>query len=227
MRHVKSYLNGTSIMDLARRSNYPPSLMARLIVENVTRPSPSSSSSSVTATIGTTAIRHDDGVDADNATEEAPSTASNSATDSNNTNNHHRGEGGVGGSSRRFLTNALRYPEKMLGDARASISPEYLFSERNGSVAAAPASVDVSAALPRRDVDREDKIDDRGGLHRERVPGTTTTTTTPMAIPLSRLSREVREAVDCDPMYGEFLRNHEKNWCALIDPPYPLSTAQW
>ena len=35
MRHVKSYLNGTSIMNLARKCNYPPSMMARLIVENV------------------------------------------------------------------------------------------------------------------------------------------------------------------------------------------------
>ena len=188
MRHVKSYLNGTSIVDLARRCNYPPSLMARLIVENVTRSSSSSSSSSSPAT------------EADNVKEEAQSTVTNPAIDSNDANNHHRGDGGVGGGiSRRFLTNALRYPEKFLGDARASISPEYLFSERNGPAA---VSAVASAALPRRDVDRE-------------------------AIPLSRLSREVREAVDCDPLYGEFLHGIvKKNWCGRIEFAIPLSAAQ-
>ena len=35
MRHVKSYLNGTSILSVAKRCNHPPSMMARLIVENV------------------------------------------------------------------------------------------------------------------------------------------------------------------------------------------------
>ena len=114
------------------------------------------------------------------------------ATDSKNNNNH-----GDRLGSRRFLTNALRYPEKTLGDARASISPEYLFSERNGTAFAFTLS---------RDIDHDGEIDDHGDLHRERLPGALTTTSTPTAIPLSRLSREVREAVDCDPMYGEFLR---------------------
>eukprot|EP00574_Skeletonema_japonicum_P008015 CAMPEP_0201735722 /NCGR_PEP_ID=MMETSP0593-20130828/37813_1 /ASSEMBLY_ACC=CAM_ASM_000672 /TAXON_ID=267983 /ORGANISM="Skeletonema japonicum, Strain CCMP2506" /LENGTH=143 /DNA_ID=CAMNT_0048229333 /DNA_START=11 /DNA_END=439 /DNA_ORIENTATION=+ len=35
MRHVKSYLNGTSILKLAKKCNFPPAMMARVILENV------------------------------------------------------------------------------------------------------------------------------------------------------------------------------------------------
>ncbi len=189
MRCVKSYLNGTSILDLARRYNYPPSMMARLVVENMARapsPSPSTPAGAAPAAATGTPSGHLDDGGADGAAGEGASAAG--ATDPMNGD---RGGGG-GRVGRRFLTNALRYPEKALGDARASISPEYLFSEGNG-------------AAPLRD-------DDRGGLDlagddshrhdppRERPPATTAT---PPAIPLSRLSREVREAVDSDPMYGE------------------------
>ena len=206
MRLVKSYLNGTSILDLARRCNYPPSMMARLIVENVARtsssPSPSPSTpadsspaaTSATAAAGT-ASGNLDGGDADEAAKETAAAAAAAAartTDSTNGNNRGGASDKVG---KRFLTTALRYPEKTLGDARASVSPEYLFSERNGAAAANAASS--------RDGDRGgDDADDHRDLPRERrlpVP----TTAMPPATPLSRLSKEVREAVDSDPMYGE------------------------
>ena len=205
MRCVKSYLNGTSILDLARRCTYPPSMMARLIVENVARtssspssPSPSPSTpadtapaaTSATSAVGTASGYLDDG-DADEAAAAART------TDSTNGNNRGGGSDKVG---KRFLTTALRYPEKTLGDAPASVSPEYLFSERNGAAAAAAAN-----AASSRDDDRDgDDVDDHRNLPRERrLP--VTTTAMPPAIPLSRLSKEVREAVDSDPMYGESL----------------------
>ena len=208
MRCVKSYLNGTSILDLARRCNYPPSMMARLVVENVARtsssPSPSSPSPSTpadtapaatfpTSAVGTASGYLDDG-DADEAAA-AAATAAARTTDSTNGNN--RG-GGSDKVIKRFLTTALRYPEKTLGDARASVSPEYLFSERNCAAAAANAASS-------RDDDRDgDDVEDHRDLPRERrLP--VTTTAMPPPIPLSRLSKEVREAVDSDPMYGESL----------------------
>ena len=202
MRCVKSYLNGTSILDLARRYNYPPSMMARLIVEHVARTSSSSSSSpspspstpadtapaATSATSAGTPSGYLDGRDADEAANEsaAASAAVARTTDSTGSN---RGGDKVG---KGFLTSALRYPEKALGDARASVSPEYLFSERNGAAAAAGANAESS-----RDDDRDgDDADDHPDLPRGRLPLT-------RAIPLSRLSKEVREAVDSDPMYGE------------------------
>ena len=33
---------------------------------------------------------------------------------------------------KKFVTESMRYPEKMLGCASTTILPEYLFSERNG-----------------------------------------------------------------------------------------------
>ena len=199
MRCVKSYLNGTSILDLARRFNYPPSMMARLIVENVARTSSSSSPSpstpADTATAAGTASGYLDDGDADEATKEAAATAAATARTTDSTNSNHRGGGDKVG--KRFLTTALRYPEKTLGDARASVSPEYLFSERNGAAAAVAGANAASS----RDDDRDgDDVDERRDLLSERrLPVATT------AIPLSRLSKEVREAVDSDPMYGESL----------------------
>lgn len=70
---------------------------------------------------------------------------------------------------RKFTTEAIRHPEKELGAATNSVSPEYLFSESKG-----------------RNIHKE--IDENDLQY----------------IPLSRLSLEVREAVDSDPMYGVF-----------------------
>jgi len=207
MRCVKSYLNGTSILDLARRFNYPPSMMARLIVENVARtssssspsPSPSPSTPADTATAAGTASGYLDDGDADESAKEtaaaAAAAAAATARTTDSTNSNHRGGGDKVG--KRFLTTALRYPEKTLGDARASVSPEYLFSERNGAAAAVAGANAASS----RDDDRDgDDVDERRDLLSERrLPVATT------AIPLSRLSKEVREAVDSDPMYGESL----------------------
>jgi hypothetical protein len=130
-RHVQSYLNGTSILNIAKKVNYPPSMMARLIVENVALP-PSSSSS-------------------------------------NSSSNQLENTMGASVNHRKFITEAIRHPEKELGDASNSVSPEYLFSESKG-----------------RSIHQETDDNDL------------------QYIPLSRLSLEVREAVDSDPMYGGF-----------------------
>lgn len=126
-RHVQSYLNGTSILNIARKVNYPPSMMARLIIENVAVPPTK------------------------------PSTI-NGARNSNS-----------GTNLKKFITEAIRHPEKTLGCSSSSISPEYLFSENKGS----------------------------GAQNNERENHDS-------LIRLSRLSLEVRGAVDSDPMYGEF-----------------------
>ena len=91
-RHVQSYLNGTSIMNIGRKCNYPPCMMARLIVENVAVLPKSSSSHT--------------GMKPGNA---------------------------LSSAQRKFITEAIRHPEKLLGDASTSVSPEYLFSETKGS----------------------------------------------------------------------------------------------
>lgn len=130
-RLVQSYLNGTSILNIAKKVNYPPSMMARLIVENVAVP-PSSNSS-------------------------------------NSSSNRLENAMGASVNIRKFTTEAIRHPEKELGAATNSVSPEYLFSESKG-----------------RNIHKE--IDENDLQY----------------IPLSRLSLEVREAVDSDPMYGVF-----------------------
>jgi hypothetical protein len=74
-----------------------------------------------------------------------------------------------GTNLKKFITEAIRHPEKTLGCSSSSISPEYLFSENKGS----------------------------GAQNNERENHDS-------LIRLSRLSLEVRGAVDSDPMYGEF-----------------------
>jgi len=76
-------------------------------------------------------------------------------------------------ATRKFITESLRHPEKMLGCASTSILPEYMFSEK--------VSSNVADPVPSSHCD----INDDTNL-----------------IPLSRLSLEVREAVNSDPMYG-------------------------
>ena len=170
MRHVKSYLNGTSILNLARRCNYPPSMMARLIVENVASSSFSSSSLHLanTTTTTTTAGASLNNKHTNNNLNQVTMTKINDASSSSSSSMNDTHSGGSNKSSKKFLTNALRYPEKTLGDASVSVLPEYLFSERNGTVATV-------------------------SRHANHPDG---------AIPLSRLSKEVRHAVDSDPMYG-------------------------
>jgi len=149
MRHVKSYLNGTSILKLAKKCNYPPAMMARFIVENVavlpTRQHPSSTGIN-------TNIKHEQLGGGKN--NDAKSTTNNTTKAS--------------AATRKFITQSLRHPEKMLGCASTSILPEYLFSEKVSSNAtdSIPPSLDANN------------------------------------ISLSRLSLEVREAVECDPIYG-------------------------
>jgi hypothetical protein len=157
MRHVKSYLNGTSILKLAKKCNYPPAMMARFIVENVavlstTRHHPSTGS----------------GSDANNFNHEkklSGKSYDNSKTITNNTTK-------ASTATRKFITEALRHPEKTLGCASTSILPEYMFSEK----AASNFSDNISSS---HDMNIDTNL-----------------------IPLSRLSVEVREAVNSDPMYG-------------------------
>lgn len=152
MRHVKSYLNGTSILHLATKCNYPPSMMARLIVENVAASPSSSSSSSVGG-----------------------------AVMNNNNNNTTK-------NVKKFVTEALRHPEKTLGNACASLLPEYAFSEKNGCaiIRRGERLVDNFSGKPLYDDDSANA--ENGSSDAE--------------MPLSRLCLEVREAIDSDPMYG-------------------------
>ncbi len=147
MRHVKSYLNGCSILDLAKKANCPPTLMARMIVENVIM----TGSTTCTTT-------------AESATF---NTSSNLTTARDAT------------CKKRLVSEAIRYPEKNIGCASTSLLPEYLFSENAGRGG--------------KRKKKEDNHDIHNDMHDD---GT-------QQIPLSRLSLEVREAVDLDPMYGK------------------------
>jgi hypothetical protein len=149
MRHVKSYLNGTSILNLAKKTNYPPAMMSRIIVENVgvlpTRPAGSN--------------------DGNNNQEQQHCGMINEAKITTNMTK-------ATTATRKFITESLRYPEKMLGCASTSILPEYLFSEKVSSNAV------------------------------DSTPSTNHEKDETNLIPLSRLSLEVKEAVAADPMYG-------------------------
>ncbi|KAL9188876.1 hypothetical protein ACHAXT_011366 [Thalassiosira profunda] len=158
MRHVTSYLNGMSIVTLARKCNYPPSMMARLIVENVAVPP------------------------------EKPHNKREGNAGSGNVATSNSREGGNKSKStttpthvKKFVTEALRHPEKVLGCGSTAILPEYLFSEKKGDVRKEPL-LDPFSGL-----NMHDEIDSENGDSLQ---------------PLSRLSREVREAIDSDPMYG-------------------------
>ena len=127
-------------------------MMARLIVDNVASSSPSNNSRN----------------------------SNNNATINNNNTNRNNKSGG--GNNKKFTTEALRYPEKILGCAPTSILPEYLFSEKNGSGGGGKQLLDSFSGKP---------------LYPETNDGHSTLP------PLSRLAVEVREAIDSDPMYGE------------------------
>ena len=156
MSHVKSYLNGTSILKLAKKCNYPPAMMARFIVENVavlpTRQQHPSTGDNV--------VINQQQLSEGKKNNDGKMTAANNTTKAS-------------AATRKFITQSLRHPEKMLGNASTSILPEYLFSEKVSS------NISDTIALPSRDRNDDTNL-----------------------IPLSRLSVEVREAVDADPMYG-------------------------
>ena len=147
MRHVKSYLNGTSILKLAKKCNYPPAMMARVIIENV-------------AVLPTKQQRSPSG---DNPNQLRVGKSSEPKINNNNS-------AKASTATKKFITQSLRYPEKLLGCASTSILSEYLFSEK-------VSSNNVTEPAMQSNSDAEH-------------------------IPLSRLSLEVREAVDSDPMYG-------------------------
>ena len=105
MRHVRSYLNGASILEVARRENYPPAMMARLIVENV-------------------AALWRRGGDARNESGGGRGGRGNGGGG--------RGGGALSKADKKLVTEAIRYPEKILGRT-SSLLPEYAFSEKNGT----------------------------------------------------------------------------------------------
>eukprot|EP00581_Thalassiosira_minuscula_P014465 CAMPEP_0183732868 /NCGR_PEP_ID=MMETSP0737-20130205/39567_1 /TAXON_ID=385413 /ORGANISM="Thalassiosira miniscula, Strain CCMP1093" /LENGTH=381 /DNA_ID=CAMNT_0025965993 /DNA_START=147 /DNA_END=1292 /DNA_ORIENTATION=- len=200
MRHVRSYLNGTSILNLAKRCNYPPSMMARLIVENVAAPPSPPPPPPPTANTNTA----------------TSASVQSGNTNSGNTNINPKKEGGGNGknnnknhaaastNSKKFVTEALRHPEKLLGCASSSILPEYLFSEKNHSGGANNATTNATRKVltdgfsgkPLYEADRTNKAitDDASTQYPTRQQRS--------LMPLSRLCLEVREAIDSDPMYG-------------------------
>ena len=154
-------------MDLAKKANCPPTLMARLIVENVIK------TRSTTCTTTTTTQPH--------AATHSINTSSNPATAHDATT-----------YKKKLVSEALRYPEKNLGCASTSLLPEYLFSENAGRGG-------------KRKKKKEEE-DDNHDIHNNDMHDDDT-----QHIPLSRLSLEVREAVDLDPMYGKSLRRMEND----------------
>lgn len=167
MRHVKSYLNGTSILKLAKKCNYPPAMMARLIVENV----------AALPTATRQQQQQQPTPEGGNNIEEqhhfSGKTSNNNDVISKSTTT----------ANKKFITEALRYPAKMLGCATKSILPEYLFSEKLSS--SSTNNFSDSIIVPTSNDEKSDK-----------------TTTMINLIPLSRLSIEVKEAVESDPLYG-------------------------
>lgn len=109
-------------------------------------------------------------------------------------------------NNKKFTTEALRHPEKLLGNASLSILPEYLFSERNGTLGTATITsncatslggegrrqlIDNFSQLPLNDETEKSSTGSSNSLNKQDV------------VALSRLSLEVREAVESDPMYGK------------------------
>ena len=89
----------------------------------------------------------------------------------------------------------MRHPEKVLGNASLAILSEYQFSERNGTFGSGSrqqnndqSDTSSSPIMVGQDLNslvgqqrREDEV----------------------IVPLSRLAREVRQAINSDPMYGK------------------------
>ena len=122
-KHVQLYLNGTSILNISKMVNYPPSMMARLIVENVALPPPLPFSATVPST----------NLSLEMTLESSPGKDCKNDHPNNvnkNTNSSNDGAGSIGSSShRKFITEALRDPERTLGRAVTYIFPEYSMTE--------------------------------------------------------------------------------------------------
>eukprot|EP00571_Detonula_confervacea_P011101 CAMPEP_0172306886 /NCGR_PEP_ID=MMETSP1058-20130122/7863_1 /TAXON_ID=83371 /ORGANISM="Detonula confervacea, Strain CCMP 353" /LENGTH=367 /DNA_ID=CAMNT_0013018915 /DNA_START=97 /DNA_END=1200 /DNA_ORIENTATION=- len=189
MRHVKSYLNGSSILNLARKCNYPPSMMARLIVENVATSSPATTTALAKVVSGvvlaTTDGRSCHGKNTNHSIHNNnPPFAKVKAKMANATTKTAPALASNNNNRKKFITEALRHPEKVLGCASTSILPEYMFSEKNGTIT-------ISSGGEQQLVD-----------HFSRKPLYAVMAKNDCAPLLSRLSLEVREAIDLDPMYG-------------------------
>mmetsp|Transcript_8608 Transcript_8608/g.18482 ORF Transcript_8608/g.18482 Transcript_8608/m.18482 type:complete len:400 (-) Transcript_8608:62-1261(-) len=150
-RHVQNYLNGMSILNISKKCNYPPSMMARLIIENIAMMP---------------------GGDENDANKKCQSTDAEGETNASTMNTNAKPIP----PSRKFVTEAVRSPEKILGCASDCIIPQYLFSEKRGK----------RTQLEGRGVGSND--DRQFDEVRERT--------------ISRLALEVKEAVNSDPMHG-------------------------
>ena len=184
MRHVKSYLNGTSILNLARKCNYPPSMMARLIVENVASPPPpllpkNPNNSSIDTTSQGDVMRGKDRIHNSNNNKSTQVSKANTI------------------NTKKFVTEAIRYPEKVLGCASTSILPEYLFSEKNGSA----TIINTNNNLKKREGGGQEQ--QSSSVLLDNFSQKPLYENNEVSYPsLSRLSLEVRWAIDMDPMYG-------------------------
>jgi len=134
------------------KCNYPPSMMARLIVENITQPSSSSTTTS--------------------------------RSNKNNTS-----------VNKKYTTEAIRHPEKVMGNASLAILSEYQFSERNGSFGSGSRQQNNNQSNNSSSPIMVGQ--NLNSLARHQAGGDE------VMVPLSRLAREVRHAIDSDPMYGK------------------------
>ena len=156
-------------------------MMARLIVENV-------SSSSFT--------NKNANNNSANGNETTNSKQSIQTTTPKHTNN----------KNKKFTTEALCHPEKLLGNASVSILPEYLFSERNGALGTSTTT--NAATSSEGGGERKQLVDNFSQLpfydETEKCnAGSCSLVDKQDVVALSRLSLEVREAVESDPMYGK------------------------
>ena len=109
-------------------------------------------------------------------------------------------------NKKKFTTEALRHPEKLLGNASVSILPEYLFSERNGALGTSTTT--NAATSSEGGGERKQLIDNFSQLPfydetEKSNAGSCSLVDKQDVVALSRLSLEVREAVESDPMYGK------------------------
>ena len=170
-KHVQHYLNGMSILSIAKKCNYPPSMMARLIVENVAM-APNNAQLPKLSTDTTT-------------NENSTISTNNPQNNNSNQSNNKTTLMGTPAPHRKFITEALRNPEKILGCASTSIVPAYLFSEKKGR-----GQQHQQLKSNEKDQARHiDNLSQKPGFNEHNPP-------------LSRLALEVREAIDSDPLYG-------------------------
>ena len=158
-------------------------MMARLIVENI-------SSSSFT--------NKNANNNSANGNETTNSKQSIQTTTPKHTNNNN--------NNKKFTTEALRHPEKLLGNASVSILPEYLFSERNGALGTSTTT--NAATSSEGGGERKQLVDNFSQLPfydetEKSNAGSFSLVDKQDVVALSRLSLEVREAVESDPMYGK------------------------